>query len=182
MIRRLPALLLLLALAFLSVEPAAAQHPQIREGFWISGGPSFGSLDLGCDACETDRESGLTLLLAMGGTLGEGLLLGGEIEGWAKEIEGVDLTVGHLSGVVYWYPRPSGGLFLKGGAGIAVYSADAGPLGDDEDSGLGLHAGVGYDVRVGRNLSLTPTAGVFWGEFGSGNANVLHVGLAVTGH
>jgi hypothetical protein len=118
----------------------------------------------------------------MGGTLRPNLLLGGELEGWSKEIGGVDLTVGHLSGVVYWYPRPASGLFLKGGAGLALYSVDAGPLGEEDDSGLGLHAGVGYDFRVGRNLSLTPAAGVFWGDFGGGDANVLHLGVAVTGH
>jgi hypothetical protein len=166
----------------LAAMPATAQHPQTRQGFWISGGPSWGSLDLACSGCETDREGGLTLLLAMGGTLGPGVLLGGELEGWGKEIGGVDLTVGHLSGVVYWYPRPAAGLFLKGGAGLAVYSVDAGPLGDEEDSGLGLHGGVGYDIRVGRNLSLTPAAGVFWGDFGGGDANVLHLGMSVTGH
>ena len=180
MIRRLPALLFVMSL--LAAGSAAAQRPQTRQGFWISGGPSFGSLDLGCDGCETDRESGLTMLLAMGGTLGEGLLLGGELEGWGKEIEGVDLTVGHLSGVLYWYPRPAAGFFLKGGAGIAVYSVDAGPLGEEDDSGIALHGGLGYDIRVGRNVSLTPSAGVFWGEFALGNANVLHVGVAITGH
>lgn len=173
---------LVIALALGCIVPAAAQRPQTREGFWISGGPAFGSLDLACEGCETDRESGLTLLLAMGGTPARGLLIGGEIEGWGKEIAGVDITVGHLSGVVYWYPRPTAGFFLKGGAGVAVYSADAGPLGDVEDSGIGLHAGAGYDLRVGRNLSLTPAAGIFWGDFEGGDANVLHVGLAVTGH
>jgi hypothetical protein len=175
--------MLLAAAALLLVAlPSAAQRPQTRQGFWISGGPSWGSLDLACDGCETDRETGLTLLLAMGGTLRPNLLLGGELEGWSKEIGGVDLTVGHLSGVVYWYPRPASGLFLKGGAGLALYSVDAGPLGEEDDSGLGLHAGVGYDFRVGRNLSLTPAAGVFWGDFGGGDANVLHLGVAVTGH
>ena len=180
MIRRsIPAVLLVLALA---APPVAAQLAQTREGFWISGGPALGSLDLACDGCETDRETGLTVLLAMGGTVSPHLLVGGELEGWGKEIGGVDLTVGHLSGVVYWYPRPSAGLFVKGGAGVAVYSVDAGPLGDEEDTGLGLHAGLGYDVRVGRNLSITPAVGVFWADLDGGDANVLHLGLSVTGH
>ncbi|HEX6106631.1 MAG TPA: hypothetical protein VFZ26_13680 [Gemmatimonadales bacterium] len=174
---------ILTALVLMSLSHVAtAQRPQVREGFWISGGPGYGSLDLACDGCETDREGGLTLVLAMGGTVGRGLLLGGEIEGWGKEIEGVDLTVGHVSGVVYWYPRPTAGFFVKGGAGIASYSVDAGPLGEEDDAGLGLHAALGYDFRVGRNLSLTPSAGVFWGDFEGGDADVLHVGVAVTGH
>lgn len=176
---RLP---LLAALAFLAAAPAAAQHPQNREGFWIGGGLGYGSMDLTCDGCETDRESGLTLRLAMGGTPRETLLLGAELEGWTKEVDGVDITVAHLSGIAAWYPRPAGGFFLKGGAGLATWSVDAGPLGDEEDSGLALHGAVGYDVRVGRNLSLTPVAGIFWGDFEGGNADVIHVGLSVTGH
>jgi hypothetical protein len=176
-----PALRLAL-LALLAAAPAAAQRPQARQGFWISGGPSYGSLDLACSGCETDRESGLTMLLAMGGTVRPNLLLGGEIEGWGKEIAGVDVTVGHVSAVAYWYPRPAGGFFLKGGAGIAVYSADAGPLGEEDDSGVGLHAGLGYDVRLGRSFSLTPAAGVFWGDLEGGDANELHIGVSATGH
>ena len=179
---RVPTLVLLGLIAGALLAPLAAQHPQRRQGFWITGGPSYGSLDLGCPGCETDRESGLTLLLALGGTVRPNLLLGGEIEGWGKEIEGVDLTVGHASGVLYWYPRVTSGLFLKGGVGIASYSADAGPLGEEDDTGLGLHGGIGYDVRVGRNLSLTPAAGVFWADLDGGDANVIHVGVAVTGH
>ncbi|HYC31483.1 MAG TPA: hypothetical protein VEB59_04295 [Gemmatimonadales bacterium] len=180
MLPRIPAVVAALALA--APSAALAQHPQTRSGFWISGGIGVGSLDLACNGCETDRETAATALLAMGGTLRPGLLLGGEIEGWAKEIQGVDIAVGHVSGVLYWYPRPSGGLFLKGGAGIGGYSADAGPLGDESDSGLALHGGVGYDVRVGRNVSITPAAGIFWDDLGGGDANVLHVGVSVTGH
>ena len=174
--------IVLTAAVLASAVPLLAQHPQVRRGFWISGGPAFGSLDLACSGCETDRESGLTLLLAMGGTPRPGLLIGGELEGWGKELGGVDVTVGHVSGVAYWYPRPASGFFVKGGLGIAVYSVDAGPLGEEEDTGLGLHGGLGYDVRIGRNLSLTPAAGIFWGDFEGGDANVLHVGVAVTGH
>jgi hypothetical protein len=177
-----PAAALALVVTLLVPSLALAQRPQTRAGFWISGGIGVGSLDLACDGCETDRETAPTAVLAMGGTLRPGLLLGGEIEAWAKEIEGVDFSVGHISGVLYWYPRPAAGLFLKGGVGIGGYSADAGPLGDEQDSGLGLHGGIGYDVRVGRNLSITPAAGIFWVNLDAGDANVLYAGASVTGH
>jgi len=173
---------IVVALLCLAVGSASAQRPQAREGFWISGGLGYGSFDLGCDGCESDRESGVTALLAMGGTAGRSVLIGAELEGWRKEIDGVDLGFGHLSGVVYWYPRPSAGFFVKGGLGVARLTADAGPFGDDRETGLGLHGGVGYDVRVGRTLSLTPAAGVFWSSLNTENANVLHIGLSVTGH
>jgi hypothetical protein len=182
MTARLSPALLLLTLALGAPSFAAAQRPQTRAGFWISGGVGVGSLDLACDGCDTDRETGATAMLAMGGTVSRGVLIGGVIEAWAKEIEGVDLSVGHVSGVLYWYPQPTSGLFLKGGVGIGGYSADAGPLGDQDDSGLGLHAGLGYDIRVGRNLSLTPAVGIFWADLDGGDANVITFGVAVTGH
>lgn len=59
----------------------AAQHPQTRAGFWISGGFGYGSMDLTCSGCKVDRRSGLTLLIALGGTLSRQVLLGGELEG-----------------------------------------------------------------------------------------------------
>jgi Autotransporter beta-domain len=170
------------AFVLLLAGSASAQRPQTREGFWISGGLGYGSLDTECEGCESERVSGVTALLAMGGTPGAGFLVGGELEGWAREVDGVDRTFGHLSGVVYWYPQSSAGFFVKGGAGVATLGADAGPAGDFSESGFAVHGGVGYDVRVGRNLSLTPAAGVFWSSLDAGDTHVLHVGLSVTGH
>ncbi len=173
---------LLLALVCLVTSWAEAQRPQTRAGYWISGGVGVGSFDLSCEDCESDRQSGVTVLLAMGGTPSQHLLIGGELEGWSKEQDGVDIVFGHISGVAYWYPQTTGGLFLKGGIGIGTLSLDAGPLGDESDTGLGLHAGVGYDVRLGKNFSLTPTAGVFWASLDPGDANTLYIGLNATGH
>ena len=173
---------LVLALACLLASSAEAQRPQTRQGFWISGGVGYGSLDVSCDDCESDRQSGVTALLAMGGTPSQNLLIGGEIEGWTKEVDGVDIVFGHVSGVAYWYPQATGGFFAKGGIGIGTLSADAGPLGDESDSGLALHAGAGYDIRLGRNFSLTPTAGIFWASIDPDNANALYLGLNATGH
>jgi hypothetical protein len=173
---------LVLAFVWLLAYPAEAQRPQTREGYWISGGVGYGSWDLSCEGCQSDRESGVTVLLAMGGTPSRNLLIGGEIEGWSKEQDGVDIVFGHVSGVAYWYPRATGGLFVKGGIGIGTLSLDAGPLGDESDTGLGLHAGAGYDIRLGRNFSLTPTAGVFWASLDPGDANTLYIGLNATGH
>lgn len=175
-------ILVVVALVCLTAAPAAAQHAQVREGFWISGGIGYGSLDIGCEDCESQRESGVTALLAMGGTTSPSLLLGAELESWTKEVNGVDILFGHLSGVAYWYPQASGGFFVKAGAGVGTLSLDAGPLGDESDTGIALHGSVGYDFRVGRTLSLTPAAGIFWASVDPGNTNALHVGLSVTGH
>jgi hypothetical protein len=42
--------------------------------------------------------------------------------------------------------------------------------------------GAGYDVRVGRNMSITPVANWFRGGFDGGSANVLQLGVGVTSH
>ena len=131
MSRLVPVLAMLLTLG---ASALAAQRPQVREGFWISGGGGYGSLDLTCSGCTVDREPGVAFLLALGGTVSRSFLLGGEIEGWTKEVNGVDITFGHVSGVAYRYPQPNGGLFIKGGVGVASLILDAGPLGDDSET------------------------------------------------
>jgi hypothetical protein len=68
------------------------------------------------------------------------------------------------------------GLFIKAGAGYSALSADDG-VDSGTDSGFGVLGGVGYDIRVGRNLSLTPVANWFRGGFDGGSANVLQIGL-----
>ena len=55
-------------------------------------------------------------------------------------------------------------------------------VGAGSESGFGVLGGVGYDVRVGRNLSITPVANWFRGSFSGGSASVLQIGMGVTSH
>jgi hypothetical protein len=66
--------------------------------------------------------------------------------------------------------------------GYSTLQLDDDSFGDASDSGFGLLAGLGYDVRVGRNLSITPVANWFRGGFDGASANVLQFGLGVTSH
>ena len=66
---------------------------------------------------------------------------------------------------------------MKGGVGYSVLDN-----GFANESGFGMIAGLGYDVRVGRNLSMTPVANWFRGSFSGASANVLQLGLGVTSH
>jgi hypothetical protein len=115
--------------------------------------------------------------LKLGGTLRQNILLGVETNGWTKSEFGSRLTMGNVSGAVYWYPMTSNGLFVKAGAGYSVLDNDL-----SNTSGFGLLGGVGYDVRVGQNLSITPVANWFRGSFDGGSANVVQIGLGVTSH
>ena len=76
---------------------------------------------------------------------------------------------------------PTQGLFIKAGAGYSALSSDDG-VASATDSGFGLLGGVGYDLRVGRNLSITPVANYFRGGFEGGSANVLQFGVGVSSH
>jgi hypothetical protein len=160
-------------LAAIMATSAVAQQEQTRQGFWIGGGLGYGSL--GCSGC--DRVGAPSGYFKLGGTLRQNILLGVETNGWTKSELGQRLTMGNLSGAVYWYPMVTNGLFIKGGAGYSILDN-----GVANTSGFGLLGGVGYDVRVGRNLSITPVANWFRGSFNGGSADVLQLGLGVTSH
>jgi len=133
----------------------SAQHPQVRQGFWIAFGLGYGSADLTCDVCNFDREGGGVGHIRLGGTLSEKVLLGGDVTAWTKEKDGATFTAGNVSMVVLYYPMEAGGLFVKGGAGFSSIMIEV--QGQQADgASFGLSGGLGYDVRVGRNISITP--------------------------
>ena len=165
-------------LTVLLATTAFAQHAQTREGFWIGAGLGYGSMGMSCDGCgDIDRVGAPSGYLALGTTLRQNVLLGIETNAWTKSELGVRLTMANISGAVYWYPMATNGLFVKGGAGFSALDAGGGGT-----NGFGVLGGVGYDVRVNRNLSITPVANWFRGSFDGGSANVLQIGVGVTSH
>jgi Outer membrane protein beta-barrel domain len=163
----------------ISAATAHAQNAQTRDGFWFSGGLGYGSL--GCDNCGS-RESGLSGGLSLGGTITPRLLLGVGTEGWTKSQQAATLTVGTLDARVRFYPVTTGGFFLTGGLGIGSVRSSLSGFGSTTETGLGIVMGIGYDVRVAKNTSITP----YWNGFAMRNsntdANVGQIGLAVTLH
>ncbi|HXV90954.1 MAG TPA: outer membrane beta-barrel protein [Gemmatimonadales bacterium] len=183
---------LIAALAVIGAGWAAAQRPQTRQGFWIAFGLGYGSADVTCDNCTGSREGGGVGHVRLGGTLNQKLLLGGDITGWTKEEGGATVSLGSVSFIAQYYPMEQGGLFVKGGAGFSTIMLEAG---GDNASGesFGLSAGVGYDIRVGRNISITPIADFLFGgsrdiQYNGATIvpgvgmNVFTVGLGVTFH
>lgn len=167
------------ALALLAASAAAAQRPQTRQGFWIGFGFGYGSAGFSCDGCpDIDRKGAVSGYLKLGGTLSPNLLLGGETNGWTKDIGGSTVTLANASLAAYYYPQPAGGLFLRGGVGFATYSEE----GFDSGNGFGLTLGLGYDVRVGNNVSITPVGNFNWGSIGdAGSVGIPGAGMGVTG-
>jgi len=131
----------------LASSSAWAGHPQERQGFWIGFGGGYGSAygEADCQDCDGgDREGSFTGFLKLGGTLNDRVLLGVEGNAWVKEQDGLTLTLGSFTGTVTFYPQASSGFFLKGGVGLSYVDTEFGD-------------GLGYDLRVGRNISITPS-------------------------
>jgi hypothetical protein len=162
-----------------SAASAKAQHKQVRDGFWFSGGLGYGSL--GCDGCGS-REGGLSGDISVGGTISPRFLLGVGAAGWSKSEQGATLTVSTLDARVRFYPSRTGGFFVTGGLGLGTVRGSVSGFGSATETGVGTILGLGWDIRVARNTSITP----YWNGFAMKNsntdANVGQAGLAITLH
>jgi hypothetical protein len=154
------------------------RHPHTREGFWFNAGVGLGSQ--GCEGC-SERVNGLSGGISLGGRLTDKLLLGGGSTGWTKASGGVRTSVSTLDARLRFYPMRTSGFFITGGAGVGSYTQNFGSVSASEH-GLGVLVGVGWDIRVGNNVSLTP----FYNGFAMANslvdANVGQLGFGVTIH
>jgi hypothetical protein len=161
-------------LVLIAVTPLRAQE---RKGLFVGFGLGWGSLDVTCDGCEVDREAGFSGTFRIGGAVSDKLLVGVESEGWFKSIDGTAISFGTLTASAYFYPATKG-LYLRGGLGLAVLSANDG-YSSDSESAFGYSFGAGYDIPVARKTALTPYANWMFGSFDGGGANVIQLGLAV---
>jgi hypothetical protein len=176
--------ILLLAAAFcvvsLSPAPALAQTArpapltQERSGFWGNVGFGYGSL--GCQDC-IGREGGLSGGLSLGGTVSDRFLLGVGTTGWTKQIDDEVLSVGTFDLRLRFYPVVTSGFFITGGLGAGRVS-----YAGESELGAGAVIGLGWDIRVGRNVSITPFYNGFAMSNDTTDANVGQIGLGVTFH
>jgi hypothetical protein len=154
------------------------QSLQTREGFWFNGGLGVGLA--GCVGC-LGREVGTSGGLSLGGTISERMLLGVGTTGWYKRIDGVALTGGTFDARLRFYPAVTSGFFLTAGGGLGSIAVSDGFL-SDREMGVGVLFGLGWDLRVGRNVSLTPFYNGFALGVDSGTFFVDQFGLGVTIH
>ena len=165
-----------------------AQHPQARQGFWIGFGFGYGSAHATCSGCGSASEGGATGFLKLGGTLSPKVLLGGAVNAWSKSSGGATETLGNVTASVFYYPAPASGFFLTGGLGFSDYNLNPSGFATTSSTGWGFTAGAGYDIRVGRMISLTPVADfTYGGGLSPGGATgwkqtVIDFGLGVTFH
>jgi hypothetical protein len=151
-----------------------ALEPHRREGTWFSIGLGVGSL--GCDGCDV-RWNGLSGGVSVGSAITDRFMLGVGTTGYSRTIDGDLLTVGTLDGRIRFYFTDTGGGHLNFGLGLGTLS-----YAGETEVGLGLMFGLGWDFRIGRNVSITP----FWNGFAMSNsnvdANVGQLGIGFTWH
>jgi len=172
---------------------AHAQYPQRHQGIYATFGLGYGSAKVACDQCsDTGRTGDFTGFLNVGGALSQSILLGAEVTGWSKITDSNDnLATSTVNAVISWYPSTREGFFIKGGLGFGFIRGDK----DTEEgirafdsSGIGYQLGLGYDMRIQRNLSVTAVANFYGGNVGdirtlrNVNFNVLQFMAAVTFH
>jgi len=127
---------------------------------------------LGCQDC-FDREGGFSGGLSAGTSISPRVLLGVGTSSWYKSKDGVAMSTGTFDARMRFYPLIRSGFFLTGGLGLGYASVSDSQFGRDTESGVGALFGLGWDIRVGRNVSVTP----FYNGFAMQNANVdLNVG------
>lgn len=163
-------------------ERTSSEQLPLRHGFWFSGGLGLGSL--GCSDCGS-RDNGASASVSLGGTLSQHVQLGGGVDVWAREENGVSMSAGTVTALVRVYPSLRSGFFLTGGVGGASVSASATSGGwglAATTSGAGAMLGLGYDIRVGRSVSLTPYYSAVGMAFDNGDLNFAQLGIAVKVH
>jgi hypothetical protein len=155
--------------------PAAAQ---VRRGFWLNAGLGYGSQ--GCADCI--RDDGLSGDFALGGTLSPRVQVGLGSAGWLRNYSSSTATIATLDARVRFYPSPTGNLYLTGGLGLGALHIDRDDFGSSTKTGVGAVVGVGYDIRMGSSVSLTPYLTGFGVRVSGITFNIGQVGLSVTIH
>ena len=109
------------------------------------------------------------------------VLVGGGTTGFYRRVDGATLTAGTYDFRIRFYPARRSGFFVNGGFGLGQITVHD-TFDSNTEFGVGAMVGVGWDVRVGKNVSLSP----FWNGSGlstkSLNANFGQFGLGVTIH
>jgi hypothetical protein len=184
------------AAALLLVASPALGQNAARQGFTVSFGLGAGSAAASYEGNTTERISGPSGYLRVGGAVSPTLVIAGESHGLTRKDGTLTSHFGYLLAIAQWYPQPSGGFYVSGGLGLGVIREDDSDPGFDyelQSVGAAAQVGLGYDVRMTRNFSLTPYVNFLGmgggkpslngqGQSGTMSANAVQFGLGFTWH
>ena len=192
--RQLGRIALMIVGVSLVATNAQAQYAHRHQGIYATVGAGYGSAEVNCDQCgDSGRPGDLTGFFNVGGALSRAILLGLEVTAWSKVTSSNDNRfLGTVNAVVTWYPSTREGFFLKGGLGLGYLYGDQDTqsfgIQSLSQGGVGYQAGLGYDIRIQRDLSVTAVANFYGGSVGNIGSlanvtfNVLQFMGAVTFH
>jgi hypothetical protein len=177
-----------------TAQAQTSRRPNTRQGFWAGFGLGASSAEMDCSSCSNFRFTGPSGYVRLGYTFSRRILLGVESAGWVHSTSDIDDSIWLASVVALWYPLPAGALYVKLGYGrVAYHSDDGGDVLTAKARSASI--GLGYEVRVRRNISVVPflnglaTSGVQQYRnglpIGNGNdfsINLIQFGLGVTFH
>jgi hypothetical protein len=182
-------------------QPATDAHAAPRRGFWVAMGVGRGTVDADCYACYGGGTGGYSGYLRLGGTPGPHFRLGLEADAW-RGSETVaplptdrDKSLRAATLVLLWYPRATGALHAKVGAGEARFVQNDPVIGKLTSTAVIGSLGLGWEVGLLRHTSLdlfvdglAGFPGLFYinGERNYGGRNIkVHLvrpGIGVTWH
>ena len=172
---RVLTMLLMCAVTAISLEAQSVRRTNSRQGFWIGLGAGGGSVGADCVGCTSDRTSGFSGYVRLGGTVSRKILLGGETNGWFHSESGVNENLGFASFVLLFYPSAAGAFFLKVGAGGMKYKADDG-VDEITATAPAGSLGLGYEFRAGRMFSVVP----YFNALGSSSVRAKFNGITIS--
>ena len=163
------------AVAQAAAGKEGVKPPSPRHGLWVAFGMGGGQVERWSDQEPKVRTTTITMSVRGGLTVVPALRLGLEINGWGIETSDVSdpskgVTVNETLVIAQVYPWPAKGVYLKGGIGRGGFNT--GHAGDIDSHAFGATVlGVGYDLRVARNVRVTLAAD--WARGPLGDANPL---------
>jgi len=148
-------------LASLLTSPLLAQTTA-RWGVVAGLGIGVGAADVHCATCSGGDIGGPSMNARLGGALREDLMLVAELDAFSgsKYVNFAtnSSSLEALNVVALWYPRGPGGYFVSAGLGGGRVGSSSGRLFSGYQSPIGpaYKVGVGYDIKVGASLAITP--------------------------
>lgn len=139
-----------------------------RDGMW---------LNVGLGVAVGNGIGGQSGNLAVGWALNPRWLMAVGTSDWRAPFDRATLTMGTLDLRVQFYPELNGGFFLTGGLGLGyMWLSDSG---NGPDIGRAILIGLGYDARIGENVSVTTfvNRAMIHTPDPQGSANQIGVGL-----
>jgi hypothetical protein len=158
-----------------------------RQGFWLAAGVGAGSesFDANDGLGWSDDKGGGIAYLKLGGTVSQSLRLGAEGNIWGSRYQrqGYDRSLASILFIAQWYPAARSDFWLRGGVGWARDNLTLyGATGDltSHENGTALALGLGYDFRVARDISITPTLDFQGQRYDSHDERLISLGIGVT--